>query len=45
MFASVTMTPIAMVRYVDVSAVLEAESFANVGALSNAVAEHISIVI
>ena len=34
-----------MMRDVDVNAVLEAESFANVSALSNAVAEHISIVI
>ena len=48
MFAGVAMSPIAMMRDfdgVDVNAVLEAESFAHVSALSNAVAEHLSIVI
>ena len=47
MFASVAMSPIAMLRDfdgVDVSTALEAESFANVSTLSNAVAEHIIIV-
>ena len=48
MFASVAMSPAAMLRdfdVVDVNAVLEAESFADVSTSSNAVAEHMSIVI
>ena len=37
--ASVSMSPIAMVRDLDVSVVLEADGFAEVGALSHAAAE------
>ena len=41
----VTNRDVARFRCVDVNAVLEAESFANVSTSSNAVADHISIVI
>ena len=46
MFASLAMSLIAMLRDFDVSmSALEAESFANVSASSNAIAEHKIIVI